>query len=153
LNPERTPVQTIALLAGLAAIALLVQTSASSAARQSSESSLDFNYYKSRVEPIFLKKRPGHARCVVCHAGANNAFRLQPLSAGSTSWTEQQSKLNFEVASTLVTPGDPNSSRLLTHPLAAEAGGDHFHSGGRQFSSKEDAEWRTLADWVRGAKQ
>ena len=38
--------------------------------------------YKAKVEPIFLKKREGHARCVVCHAGAGNAFRLQPLAPG-----------------------------------------------------------------------
>jgi hypothetical protein len=28
---------------------------------------LDFATYRSRVEPIFLKKRPGHARCITCH--------------------------------------------------------------------------------------
>src|ERR1043165_227956 len=89
--------------------------------------SLDFDYYRTRVEPIFLKKRPGHARCVVCHAASNNAFRLQPLPAGSTNWTEEQSRRNFEVVSRLVTPGDPTTSRLLLHPLSAEAGGDRFH--------------------------
>ena len=29
--------------------------------------SLDFEIYRTRVEPIFIKKRPGHARCVACH--------------------------------------------------------------------------------------
>ena len=41
--------------------------------------SLDFEMYKSRVEPIFLKKRPDHARCVACHVDAASAFKLQPL--------------------------------------------------------------------------
>ena len=67
-----------------------------------SAQSLDFATYKSKVEPIFLKKREGHARCVVCHAGAGHAFRLQPLTAGATTWTDEQSKHNFEAVSKLV---------------------------------------------------
>ena len=139
-------------LAKLVVIVLFLQTAALFAVRQSPTPSLDFEYYRTRVEPIFMKKRPGHARCVVCHAGSNNAFRLQPLPAGSTNWTEEQSRRNFEVVSRLVTPGDPTSSRLLLHPLSAEAGGDHFHSGGRQFTSQNDPDWLVLADWVRNAK-
>ena len=143
---------TLAPLARLAVMVLLLQTVALFAAAQSPAPSLDFEYYRARVEPIFLKKRPGHARCVVCHAGSNNAFRLQPLSAGSSTWTEEQSRRNFEMVSRLVTPGDPASSRLLLHPLSPKAGGDAFHSGGRQFPSQDDPDWRVLADWVRNAK-
>jgi YVTN family beta-propeller protein len=40
---------------------------------------------------------------------------------------------------------------LLLHPLAPEAGGDAFHSGGRQFESQNDPDWLTIADWVRCA--
>ena len=54
--------------------------------------SLDYETFKTQVEPIFVKKRPTHARCVVCHAGATNAFRLQPLDKGATFWTEEQSR-------------------------------------------------------------
>ncbi len=146
----------LAPMTRLAVIVFLLQTAlhigALFTAAQSPTPSLDFEYYRTRVEPIFLKKRPGHSRCVVCHAASNNAFRLQPLPAGSTNWTEEQSRSNFEMASRLVTPGDPSTSRLLLHPLAAEAGGDRFHSGGRQFASQSDPDWRVLADWVRNAK-
>lgn len=110
--------------------------------------SLDYESYKKNVEPIFLKKRPGHARCVVCHEANNSAFRLQPLPEGATKWTEEQSRKNFESVSHLVTPGDPSTSKLLIHPLSPEAGGDKFHGGGRQFSSKNDPEWKAIADWV-----
>ncbi len=144
---------TLAPLARLVVIVLFLQTAALFAAGQSPTQSLDFEDYRTHVEPIFLKKRPGHARCVVCHAGSNNAFRLQPLSAGSTTWTAEQSRRNFEIVSRLVTPGDPTSSRLLLHPLSPTAGGDAFHSGGRQFASQKDPDWRVLADWVRNAKR
>ena len=113
---------------------------------------LDYEYYKVRVEPIFLTKRDGHARCFVCHADANNAFRLQRLPEKSKAWSEDASRKNFVAASALVTPGNPDKSHLLMYPLAPEAGGSIYHSGGRQFNSKNDPEWRTMAEWVNGAK-
>lgn len=117
------------------------------------EQSLVYETYKTSVEPIFLKKRPGHARCVVCHAESNNAFRLQKLIPGSTSWTEEQSRLNFEMVSKLVVPSNPLASRLLLAPLAPEAGGAAYHSGGRQFSSKDDPDWKILAQWATGQNE
>jgi hypothetical protein len=113
---------------------------------------LDYDFFKARVEPIFLEKRAGHTRCYVCHAESNNAFRLEQLSPGAGSWTEEQSRRNFDIASRLVNPGDPSTSRLLQQPLAPEAGGNVFHSGGRQFASQDDPDWKTLADWVNGQK-
>jgi hypothetical protein len=122
------------------------------AAEPAPSQSLDFEFYRTHVEPIFLKKRPGHARCVVCHAGSTNAFHLQPLQPGSSTWTEEQSRRNFEIVSALVIPGDPNSSHFLLHPLSPTSGGDIFHSGGRQFASRDDPDWRVIADWVSYAK-
>jgi hypothetical protein len=126
------------------------------ASASTAEKSVDYGLFKTRVEPIFLKKRPGHTRCYVCHLagrGQNNtAFSLQKLSPGNAFWTEEQSKLNFQNVSALVVPGDPGSSRLLIHPLEREAGGDIYHGGGRQFASRNDPDWLTLAEWVRGQK-
>jgi hypothetical protein len=113
---------------------------------------LDFAVYRERVEPIFLKKRPNHARCVACHEASASNFNLQPLDPGATSWTESQSRKNFESVSHLVVPGNPAKSRLLNHPLAPEAGGDDFHGGGHQFESKDDPDWKIIEAWVRGAK-
>lgn len=110
---------------------------------------LDFEAFKSRVQPIFLDRREGFARCYVCHSKGTN-FRLQPLERDTTSWTEEQSRKNFEAIQRLVVPGDPLTSRLLTMPLAAEAGGDPFHPGGKRWTSQDDPEWRMLASWVRG---
>jgi hypothetical protein len=128
--------------------------SQSSAAASSSNESpaLDYDYFKTRVEPIFLKKRATHARCYVCHEEANHALKLAKLSPGNTNWTEEESHRNYDTVSLLVNPGDPLGSTLLRHPLAPEAGGDAFHSGGRQFESQSDPDWKTLADWVRGQK-
>ena len=131
------------------AVAVALQAASAPAAGQS----LDFEFFKSRVEPIFLKKRAGHARCYVCHADrSTNAFRLEKLTPGSNSWTEEQSRRNFQTVSNLAVPSDPLSSRLLLMPLAPEADGNAFHSGGRQFASKNDPDWKILAQWVSGQK-
>ena len=110
--------------------------------------SLDFRTYRSRIEPIFLKKRQGDVRCYDCHSVMNTRLRLQPLSTGALSWSEEQSRLNFEVVSKLVTPNEPMKSRLLLHPLAPEAGGDPTHTGGKFWASQNDPEWRMIAEWV-----
>ena len=111
---------------------------------------LDFEFFESEVQPIFLAKRAGFTRCVVCHAGEGRVGFLQPLASGATEWDDEQSRSNFEAVSRLVTPGDPLMSRLLMHPLEPEAGGDEFHNGGRQFASQDDPQFLTIAAWVRG---
>ncbi len=45
---------------------------------------------QAKVEPIFLAKRPGHARCVTCHTINHVPLHLVPLSPGSTTWNEEQ---------------------------------------------------------------
>jgi hypothetical protein len=111
------------------------------------DQSLDFEVYKTRVEPIFSKKREGHARRVVCHSEANNAFRLQPWGPRTKAFAE-----DFQMISKLVVPRKLERSLLLLHPLAKEGGGDEFHSAGRQFLTKNDPDWQTIAAWIRGAK-
>ncbi len=148
-NTRKSALVVIARMATTLVAVVLLQAAAPLARAQS----LDYEYFKTRVEPIFLKKRPSHARCVVCHAESTNAFNLQKLPAGSSTWTEEQSRQNFEMLSRLVNVEKPDESILLLHPLAPEAGGDYFHSGGRQFASRNDPDWLVLAEWVRSAKK
>jgi hypothetical protein len=117
-----------------------------------SAQALSYEFFKANVQPIFLKKRPGHARCIICHAGANNAMRLTPLERGATDFTEEQSHTNFETLSRIVVPGKPMESHFLLHPLAPQFGGGAYHSGGRQFESTDDPDWKAMAAWVNGAK-
>ena len=112
--------------------------------------SLDYEFFKTEVQPIFLEKRPGLTRCIVCHNSTERVAFLEELSPGATTWDEEQSRKNFEAVSKFVTPGEPLNSRLLMHPLEPAAGGDEFHTGGRQFQSQDDPQFKTLAAWVRG---
>ncbi|HEX8027751.1 MAG TPA: hypothetical protein VF491_04775 [Vicinamibacterales bacterium] len=111
---------------------------------------LDYDFYKARVQPLFLEKREGHARCVTCHGGSTT-LRLQRLSEGATSWSDEQSRQNFEAVKAMVVPGSPGASKLLRHPLAREAGGDVFHGGGQHWATKTDSDWKILEAWVNGA--
>ena len=113
---------------------------------------LNYEFFRDKVEPVFLAHRPGHARCVACHSRASNhaPLRLVPLSPGSTTWTEEPSRQNFENVKVVVVPGKPDESPLLFHPLAEKAGGDFFHGGGKHFDSKDNPEWQVMKAWVLG---
>ena len=123
---------------------------AAGAAAASSTPALDFEFFRTRVQPIFLAKRPGHARCITCHETGQP--RLATLEEGATAFNEAQSRQNFAAWQRVVVPGDPEASRLLMHPLSKAEGGDPFHAGGKHWQSKSDPEWQTLAAWVRGEK-
>ena len=126
-------------------IAFMAQAPASS-------SSLDYEYFKAKVQPILLAKREGHARCVSCHS-SGTPMRLQPVSPGAATWNEEESRKNFDIIRARVKAGNPMASKLLTHPLAESAGGDSSHDGGKHWMSQDDPEWQTLAAWVRGDTQ
>jgi hypothetical protein len=112
---------------------------------------LDYEYFKTRVQPILLAKRDGHTRCVSCHS-KGTPMRLAELSPGAATWNEEQSKQNFAIVRLRVVPYNVTNSKLLVHPLLAEGGGDFYHSGGKHWNSFLDPEWQTLANWVCGRK-
>jgi hypothetical protein len=133
-----------------ACLVLVAGGSVRQANGQAAAPQLDYQTFKEKVEPVFLKKREGHARCVVCHTINNAPFHLVPLSPGATTWNEQQSRQNFDLVQKVAVPGY-EESRILKHPLAAPAGDGH-HGGGQQFASENDPDWQTLKAWVMGAK-
>jgi hypothetical protein len=134
--------------AAAAALGAVALAAGSSWAAPAPVNGLDYEFFKAKVEPIFMKKREGHSPCVVCHTGANNFLHLEELAPGQTAWNEEQSAKMYTSIARLVTPANKSQSRLLIHPLAPEAGGDLFHSGGRQFENKDDPDYKILMQWV-----
>jgi hypothetical protein len=127
-----------------------LQRVAAQAAASSPATALDYEYFRTKVQPVLLARRPGHARCVACH-GSGTPLRLQPLSPGASTWNEEESRKNFEVIKRVAQPGNVKS-RLLMHPLDEQAGGDFFHNGGKHFASQSDPEFLILKAFVMGQK-
>ena len=80
-------------------------------------------------------------------------FRLQRIPEGRTAWTEEETRKNFEALQRLVSPGKPEASRLLLMRLAHDAGGSEFHPGGKRWTSKDDPEWKEIAQWIKNASR
>ena len=136
--------------------ALLTQYPASAVPRAqapgpTAASALDYEYFKTKVQPIFLAKREGHTRCVSCHS-KGTPMRLAALSPGATTWNEDQSRRNFQAVAARVIPRDLVTSKLLLHPLLSDGGGDFYHSGGKHWATQNDPEWQILRTFVMGAK-
>jgi hypothetical protein len=146
----------------LAVVALLYAFAPFAAAQSSGSADaqtpqLDYEFFKARVEPIFLKNRSAdHARCYTCHQVGHHGggpLSLDTLAPGANFWTEEQSRHNFDTVSKLVVPGNPSLSLFLRMPMAPEAGGlADTHQGGRQFASEDDPDWKNMKAWVLGEK-
>jgi hypothetical protein len=141
---------SLSLIVGAACLGLTAATSPTPALSQGA-ATLNYDFFKNKVEAVFMEKRPGHTRCVVCHTTNNAPFHLVPMSPGATTWNEEQSKQNFQLIQRVAVPGVAESP-LVKHPLAEEAGGDRHHGGGQQFTSQDDPAWQTLKAFVMGAK-
>ena len=133
----------------IASVVALMALPAFAGQQATSSTVLDYEYFKTKVQPIFVTKRTGHARCISCHT-SGTPLRLQPLASGSTSWNDEDSQKNFQAVKRVAIAGNVKS-RLLTHPLEEQAGGDFYHSGGKHWTSQNDPEWKVLQAFVQGA--
>ena len=106
---------------------------------------VDFEFFRSCVQPIFVNPIDNAMPCTECHSGV---FAIPPPV--NAYWTEEQSRIAFEELIYLIDPGRPDSSRFLHKPLHPNAGGDLMHNGGRRWYSKDDPERQALASWIRG---
>ena len=115
------------------------------------EPALDFEFFRACVQTVFATPREGHIRCSNCHSTGMIGFA--PAPQAGTSWSEQEAKRAFQVLSRLIIPGNPEQSRFLLKPLHPDGGGSYTHNGPRRWQSRDDPEWRMLAQWVRGERK
>lgn len=115
------------------------------------ETALDFEFFRSCVQPIFASPREGHIRCSNCHSSGLIGFA--PVAQSGSTWSDEEARRAFQTISRLIIPGNPEQSRFMLKPLHPDGGGSYTHNGPRRWQSRDDAEWRMLADWVRGQRK
>ena len=134
------------------AVAAAVAFALASTTLVSAAGTLDYDFFKAKVQPIFLEKRPGHAPCVMCHADANNMLHLEKLPDGQSTWTEEQTRKNFDTVSKIVQAAD---DPLTVEDPAASAG-----AGSRRrrlpfrrpaIRQQERSGLEDIAAWAQGA--
>ncbi len=76
--------RALILLAAVSSMSPLSTRAAAQAPPRPAAPALDYEFFKTRVQPIFLAERPGHARCIACH-GSGTPMRLQALTGGRNS--------------------------------------------------------------------
>jgi hypothetical protein len=115
------------------------------------EVALDFEFFRACVQPIFASPREGHIRCSNCHSSGFIGFA--PVAQSGSTWSDEEARRAFQTISRLIIPGNPEQSRFLLKPLHPDGGGSYTHNGPRRWQSRDDAEWRMLAGWVRGERK
>jgi hypothetical protein len=115
------------------------------------EPPLDFEFFRSCVQRVFAVPREGHILCSNCHSSGLIGFAPAPQSG--SAWSDQEANRAFLTISRLIIPGNPEQSRFLLKPLHPDGGGSYTHNGPRRWQSRNDPEWRMLAEWIRGERK
>ena len=128
-----------------------------------SVAALDEPYFRCRVQPVMAKSCAAFA----CHGDGRRYFRVYARnrlrlggdeSARNARMSDDEYAANFASARALVDATDPIASFLVMKPLDAAAGG-YYHrgalifNGGNVFTTRDDADFQTLAAWVAGATE
>lgn len=124
---------------------------------------LDEPYFRCKVQPILTKS----CAAFTCHGDANRYFHVFARNRLRVTGTEKdrnaqlrssERAANFEAARAMVDTGDVDSSLLLLKPLESTAGG-YYHrgaeifGGGNVFPSRDDPDFKVMADWVHGGRE
>ncbi len=100
-------------------------------------SNANFQNFKDKVQPIF---QAHGCRSSNCHGAPQSDFYI---TCGDD---DNQAAFNFSQAWSFVN-NPVEDSQILRVPLAVGAGG-RGHTGGDQFSSTDDADYKTIRDWA-----
>ena len=115
------------------------------------EPPVDFAFFRSCVQKVFVTPREGHIACTNCHAGGLVGFA--PPAQNGKVWSDEEARRAFQSIARVIIPGNPEQSRFLLKPLHPDGGGTYTHNGPRRWQSRNDPEWQMLAGWVRGERK
>lgn len=99
---------------------------------------LDYDEFALSVEPVLTQH--GCDAGGDCHGGGiRGTLELSPSGAKNT-------RFDFDQVSLQVSPDSPDSSRILTKPLAITAGG--VPHGVKVFDSVDDPGYQAIRQWI-----
>src|SRR5213594_4412057 len=115
----------LATFLAASAVALYAPVPFAAQAPSASRPSLDYEVFKTQVEPIFLKKRwPDHARCYVCHEVSRHGRRTpKPGEAVARDELLDRGAVSRQLSSCLKTGDSRQSANQPVATNAAGAGG------------------------------
>jgi hypothetical protein len=140
------------------AIALYQGQDGSSIAVDGTDASrpLDFDYFVERVMPILERKGADGNACINCHA-THTIFRLHPPDTNGR-YSDGMLRENYSSALRVVDLSTPENSLILRKPTSnSEQEGvvgakKLSHGGGQRWPGADDPAYRTIIDWINGAR-
>lgn len=117
---------------------------------------LDYQFFARRVMPILERKGADGNACINCHS-THTVFRLQSGVGGGRS-TDASIRENYQSALRVVDLANPEMSLILRKPTSdSEQEGvvgarKLSHGGGQRWLGTEDAAYRTILEWINGAR-
>jgi HEAT repeat protein len=141
-----------------AANALYSGESASNLLQQDISKYLDYEFFKAKVQPLFNQTaRMDGKSCAHCHS-THTILRLhRPNERGSL--TEEQIRDNYFSALKVVNLLEPEKSLLLQKPLSDASTEGVLnaaklpHGGGKRWDGIDSAGYKTILEWIHGAKK
>ena len=101
---------------------------------------LNETYFRGYVQPIFEKRGKDGYACIHCHA------------------THTLFNATFDTAPNVINLAEPEKSLLLLKPTSTSesegiAGANTISHGGGVRWVKDSPEYRTIIEWIKGAKE
>lgn len=116
---------------------------------------LDYAFFIEKVQPILAARGQDGNACAQCHA-SHAIFKLNPPPSEGR-YAEAQLRENYRSALKVVNMADPEKSLILRKPTSSSesegvVGSDRVSHGGGQRWPADSPEYRTILEWINGAK-
>ena len=117
---------------------------------------LDYEFFVARVMPLLAAKGQDGNACVNCHS-THTILKLSPPNAAG-KFSEAQLRENYASALRVADLMNPENSLLLRKPISDASqegvvGAKRTpHGGGPRWTGLDDPAYRTVLEWINGAR-
>ena len=119
---------------------------------------LDYEFFKTRVQPLLATATGSDGKsCAHCHS-THTILRLNPPDERG-NLTEEQIRDNYFSALKVVNLLEPEKSLLLQKPISDATTEGILnsskipHGGGKRWDGLDSAAYKTVLEWIQGAKK